>query len=153
MGDPLTLALAATAAAGGGLKMYGQAQAATAQADQLEDMELESRLDALRTRQHTARESERLARRNRRIKGSARAEVAASGFEAVGSKLDALTENAFELELDAANVRIAGRQAARKLDEQASRFGDARKNTIRQARLSVASELLNTGAKIGGYFT
>lgn len=79
-----------------------------------------ARYNAGLARAEGSAEAARIRRAGRRELGRQRTLLGASGVRAEGSPLELLAQNAFEIERDAVNAEIAGRNTAR-LDEAQAR--------------------------------
>lgn len=94
--------------------------------------------DAQIAQQNAALEAEQIEERNRRIQGTARANIAASGITVQGSPLDVLEESAAQGEQDRLNALIFGQNNAQASFLDAQREKMAAKNARRTGFFNAA---------------
>lgn len=126
IGAPIASGLAQAS----GIRQQGDAQAAAL------------RYNAQLARDEGDAEATRIRRAGRRELGRQRSILGASGVRVEGTPLELLERNAYEIERDAVNAQIAGRNTAR-LDAAAAR------GARRAARSSSATAILSGGLQAG----
>ena len=131
-------------AVGAGLKIGGAVIQAKAQRDQADAIAEAAEFNALQAEQQGLVEEGRLRRLARRKISSQRVLFAKAGVTLEGSPLFFLAQNAGELELDAANARIAARNSARLDRERADVALDAGRTAAGAALLAGLSGAFGT---------
>lgn len=150
MCEPMTLALAATAAAGG-LNAYGQYQQGQATKQVAYNNARMAEYAAADAQRRGEENATAALRRARQVKGAQRARLAAAGLDLTsGTPADLQDQTDFFGESDANTARFNGAQEAWSSRAQAAGLRGQGDAAATQGSLSSFATILGTGAQVAG---